>query len=52
MKDESYGKPPPLKCRSREKRAQILGQFTSESFEKTEEKYKDDIIFIAFFHTL
>ena len=39
-------------AQSREKRAQILGQFTSESFEKTEEKYKDDIILISFFHIM
>ena len=36
----------------REKRAQILWQFISESFEKTEKKYKDDIILIAFFHIM
>ena len=39
-------------AQSREKRAQILGQFISESFEKTEEKYKDDIILIAFFRIM
>ena len=42
---------PPLKCRTQsiEKRAQILGQFTTESFEETEEEYKNEVILIAFF---
>ena len=40
------------KMQSLEKRAQILGQFISESFEKTEKKYKDDITVIAFFHIM